>query len=185
MPTLPLPEVTPENNMIPDWRSGYPVANSVAAWHYNRDLVMPMVQLSQAVQNETLDYELQMKLAAVVSARNGCRYCLCSSAKTLNADGSEDSLMIALQGNLVYSGFTPKERAALLFAEKLTTQPSAAANLVASMLDAGWTNDEVAQIIFFVSHMNMMNRIAQAFHLPPDASHPYDVELKGPMVRCE
>jgi alkylhydroperoxidase family enzyme len=183
--SLPLPDVTEKNNMLSEWRGGYPLPNSIRSWHYNPDLVRPMAEIGQAVQNETLEYELQMKIAAVVSSRNGCRYCLCSSAKSLNGDGLHDSLMIALQrSDLSGHPFDPKEKNALSLASILTTEPSLSGTSVRAALEAGWTNAEVAQIIFFVSYMNMMNRIAAAFNLPPDASHPYHPGGKLPMIRC-
>jgi len=185
IPSLPLPDVTDENIMISNWRSGFPVPNSIRAWHYNPELVMPLAELGQAVQNPTLDYRLQMMMAAVVSSINGCLYCLCSSAKVLNGDGRSDSLLMALQRDFTMYEFDSKEQAALVLAEKLTSDPSYAVRFVKDAVDAGWKNEEVAQIIFFVSYMNMMNRIALAFDLPPDTVHPYDPEAKLPMLRCE
>lgn len=160
------------------------MANSMRAWHYNPDLVMPMVKVGEAVQSPILDYRLQMMLAAVVSSRNGCRYCLCSSAKALNGDGSSDSLMTALQNGIGSFDFDPKQKAALLLAERLTVYPSQSGSHVKNAVNAGWAHEQVAQLIFFVSYMNMMNRIAQAFDLPPDDYHPYDPDGRLPMLRC-
>lgn len=183
-PTLPLPVVTAENSQIPTWPEGRLMANSMRAWHYNPDLVMPMIRVGEAVQNSILDYGLQMKIAAVVSARNGCMYCICSSARALNADGTRDTLMQQLQRPIKESSLATKEKAALILAEGITQDPSLSGLLVEQALEAGWNNQEVAQIIFFSAYMNMMNRIAEGFNLPPDEYHPYDPETNLPMLRC-
>jgi len=183
-PTLPLPVITTENIQIPDWPPERPMANSMRAWHYNPALVMPMVRIGEAVQSPILDYDLQMMLAAVVSSRNGCRYCLCTPVGVLNADGQADSLVLELQGDIVGSSLTPKVKAVLLLAEQLTVRPTQTGEYVREAIDADWTYEEIAQVIFFVSYMNMMNRIAQAFRLPPDHWHPYDTDSTLPMLRC-
>jgi len=183
-PVLPLPVITSENVQIPDWPPDRPMANSMRAWHYNSALVMPMVKIGEAVQKPILEYDLQMMLAAVVSSRNGCRYCLCTPVRVLNPEGRGDSLLLELQRDIVHSTVSPKEKAVLSLAERLTVSPSLAGGYVRAAIEAGWTHEEVAQVIFFVSYMNMMNRIAQAFQLPPDQWHPYDADGTLPMVRC-
>lgn len=183
--TLPLPEVNEETNMISNWRGGYPLPNSIRAWHYNPDFVMPMMEVGQAVQNSTLSYRLQMMIAAIVSSRNNCIYCLCSSLRALNDDGKSDSLMITLQSKINPSDFDNKTGSALLLAEQLTMNPSESSYSVENAINAGWDNDEIASIIFLVSYMNMMNRIAISFNLAPDESHPYDQDAKLPITRCD
>jgi hypothetical protein len=55
---------------------------------------------------------------------------------------------------------------------------------VRAAVAAGWSNEEVAQAIFVVAAFNMLTRIADAFALPPDASHPFEPGAKLPMLRC-
>jgi len=93
--------------------------------------------------------------------------------------------MLTLQRNINASDFDKKEGAALLLAEQLTTNPGQSEYSVECAINAGWTNDEVASIIFLVSYMNMMNRIAIGFNLPPDESHPYDQSATLPITRCD
>jgi len=125
-----------------------------------------------------------MMIAAVVSSRNNCKYCLCSSLMALNNDGKSDSLMLALQRKIDASDFNEKVGSAFLLAEQLTTNPKESEYYVKGAIKAGWTNNEVASITFLTSYMNMMNRIAIDFDLAPDESHPYNPEAIMPMTRC-
>jgi alkylhydroperoxidase family enzyme len=102
----------------------------------------------------------------------------------LHDAGLADEKIAALQGDLTGSVFTEKEMALLLLAETLTVDPPASDLMTRKAVEAGWTETEVAHAIFVVSYFNMVTRIADAFTLPPDESHPYDPATVLPMLRC-
>jgi len=91
---------------------------------------------------------------------------------------------VDLQGDLARATIDAKDRALLALAETLTLDPSASPERVRAAVRAGWSHEQVADAIFVVSVFNMMTRIADAFALPPDASHPFPANAKLPMRRC-
>ena len=72
--TLPLLNPAPEEIAIPNWPGDRPLPNSIRAWHYNPDLVSPLLEIGQAVDNSILDIKMRRMLAAVVASRNKCLY---------------------------------------------------------------------------------------------------------------
>ncbi len=72
--TLPLLNPAPEEIVIPNWPDDRPLPNSIRAWHYNPDLVNPLLEIGQAVDNSILDIKMRRMLAAVVASRNKCLY---------------------------------------------------------------------------------------------------------------
>jgi hypothetical protein len=73
-PSLPLPDVTPQNAAI-ELRKAKPVANSLRAWHYRPAMVRPLAVLIDATLDDThlTDRMLDM-LVLVVASRNRCFY---------------------------------------------------------------------------------------------------------------
>ena len=185
IPNLPIPEITSDNNQIWQWPEGMPVPNSIRAWHYNKDMVMPLMNVGQAVQNNVLEYVTMMKLAMVISSKNKCIYCLCNAVEVLKREGYSDDNLVALQANLDDYKCDLKEKALLVLAEQLTINPSTSGDYIKNAIEQGWTEEEIANTIFFISYMNMVNRIAVAFGLPPDDTHPYDTDAGIPMLKCE
>jgi hypothetical protein len=73
-PPLPLPEPAAAEIAFPNWPAERPLPNSVRAWHYNPDLVLPLSEVGDAVDRPPLTLDLRRKLAAVVASRNHCLY---------------------------------------------------------------------------------------------------------------
>jgi hypothetical protein len=73
-PSLPLPEVTPENAALP-LKSGRPIANSLRAWHYKPAIVKPLAALVDAtLDGSRLPDRMLDALVVVVASRNRCFY---------------------------------------------------------------------------------------------------------------
>jgi alkylhydroperoxidase family enzyme len=102
----------------------------------------------------------------------------------LHEAGLPDQAIAALQGDFTVYDFTPRENSLLQLADRLTCDPASSAASTRAALASGWTAREVAHAIFVVSYFNMLSRIADAFALPPDATHPYDPEAQLPILRC-
>ncbi len=60
-PTLPLPEVTPETNLLPE----QPLWNSVRAWHYNPQMVRPLWDVWAAFEEPPLSMRMKVMVATV------------------------------------------------------------------------------------------------------------------------
>jgi alkylhydroperoxidase family enzyme len=94
-------------------------------------------------------------------------------------------LIAAIQGDLAAAPLTPPELAMLQLAERLTLEPAAVVPAVRDAKAAGWLDEEVAHAIFLISYFNMVTRIANAFALPPDDSHPFNPAATLPLWECE
>lgn len=179
-PTLPLPEVTPETNQLPE----QPLWNSVRAWHYNPKMVRPLWDVWAAFEKPPLSMRMKVMVAAVTDSRNHCPYCLSSAVCYLEKDGLPEKEILALQTDIAGSDFSDKEKALLLLAERMTVDPSSAYMQVGPALSAGWTEAEVSQAIFVAAYFNMLNRISEAFAFPPDVDHPFDPSPEFPILKC-
>lgn len=73
-PSIPLPDPAPEEIAVPNWDPDRPLSNSVRAWHYNPDLVLPLLEVGDAIDNSAIDFKTGRMLAAVVASRNHCLY---------------------------------------------------------------------------------------------------------------
>jgi alkylhydroperoxidase family enzyme len=102
----------------------------------------------------------------------------------LHEEGFSTEAIAELQSAIEESSFSKKDKALLLLAETLTVDPPSAGVATREALEAGWSEKEVAHAIFLVSYFNMVTRIANAFDLPPDETHPYDPATVLPMMRC-
>jgi alkylhydroperoxidase family enzyme len=103
----------------------------------------------------------------------------------LHQEGVPETTIVALQnGPIETVPLTGKDKALLHLAERLTTAPATIGPAVRAAAAQGWSDTEVADAIFYVSHINMLSRIATAFGLPPDATHPYSPDSTLPMRRC-
>lgn len=103
----------------------------------------------------------------------------------LHQEGVAESTIVALQQGAIDTLPLPgKDRALLHLAERLTVAPATAGPAVRAATAQGWSETEVADAIFYVSHINMLSRIAVAFGLPPDATHPYSPDAPLPMRSC-
>ena len=179
-PTLPLPEVTPETNQLPE----QPLWNSVRAWHYNPQMVRPLWDVWAAFEEPPLSMRMKLMVATVTDSRNRCPYCLSSAVCYLENEGLSGDHILQLQADIAASDFSAKEKTLLLLAERMTVDPSSAHVQVGPALAAGWSEAEVAQAIFVAGYFNMVNRIAEAFALPPDVDHPFDPAPEFPFLHC-
>ena len=65
-----------------------------------------------------------------------------------------------------WTGFTPGERRAFLFARKLSTEPYAVAKDDLADLHRHFGPDRTADIVWWASRCHYMTRVADAFQLP-------------------
>ena len=102
----------------------------------------------------------------------------------LREEGVSQENILAVQGDLADLELGEQMQALLMLAEAVTLEPAKAAEWVNPALEAGCSEKEIAHAIFVVSYFNMVTRIAEAFALPPDISHPFDPSAPLPLVEC-
>ncbi|WP_298728530.1 peroxidase-related enzyme [uncultured Ferrovibrio sp.] len=111
-------------------------------------------------------------IAVVVSSINHCFYCLTAhgaAVRQLSGDPKLGELMVM---NYRSAELTPKMRAALDFAAKLTETPDKIVEADREALrKAGWTDRDIWDIAATASFFNMSNRMAAAIEMMPNEEY--------------
>ena len=112
-------------------------------------------------------------ISVVVSAINHCFYCVVAHAARVRQLSGDEMLGDALSVNYrAAEGLTPKQRAMLDFAAKMTE----AAHKIeepdrAALREAGWSDADIWDIAATAGFYNMSNRMASAIDLRPNAEY--------------
>lgn len=91
----------------------------------------------------------------------------------------------ALQTDLSEYRAPTKESSLLLLADAVTVDPETSSRAVRDAVKAGWSHEQVARAVFFVSYFNMVTRIAASLALPPDELHQFSPNAELPMLHSE
>jgi uncharacterized peroxidase-related enzyme len=136
----------------------------LSAWfaHY-RQLHEPTPNLSAA------DREM---IAVVVSAANGCLYCLVAHGAALREELGDPVLGERISYDWRRAGLDARRSAICAYAEKLTRDPRAvdAADLQ-TLLDAGLSPQEAWDVIEIAAMYNFTNRLAMATNMLPNEEY--------------
>ncbi|MBP7670258.1 MAG: peroxidase-related enzyme [Ferrovibrio sp.] len=112
-------------------------------------------------------------IAVVVSSINHCYYCLTAHGAAVRALSGDPKLGEQMVMNYRVADLSPKMRAALDFAAKLTETPDKIVEADrAALRKAGWNDRDIWDIAATASFFNMSNRMAAAIEmLPNDEYH--------------
>lgn len=120
-------------------------------------------QCKQALADSPLGLPLLELVYLRISQLNGCSYCLGLHASALRERGEPQARLDALAGWHASSLFSPRERAALQWAEALTALPDThAADADYQPLAAHFSAQEVSDLSCAIALMNAFNRLAVA-----------------------
>ena len=136
----------------------------LSAWfaHY-RQLHEPTAHLSAA------DREM---IAVVVSAANGCLYCLVAHGAALRAELDDGVLGERVSYDWRRAGLDPRRAAICAYAEKLTLRPrEVSRDDLQTLLDAGLTLEEAWDVAEISALYNLTNRMAMATNLLPNPEY--------------
>ncbi len=111
-----------------------------------------------ATVGRSLERRLYELIYIRVSMINACRYCLQHHLSASKRVGMSREEWQALQ-NGDYAGFTPKEKAALLFAEKLTRNLHAINDGDVDELKKHFSDEEIVDLDALASLVNLTNRL--------------------------
>ena len=115
-----------------------------------------------------LDAELADLVGLVVSQDNSCRYCFAVMRAFLRGLGMSERRIQHLEQNLLTADFTPRERAALDFARRVSrSNPPPTAADVEALRAHGFAPLEIAELAAVVGMHLFFNRIATLGALPP------------------
>jgi len=111
-------------------------------------------------------------IAVAVSALNRCWYCLVAHGAAVRVLSGSPELGEALVMNHHYADLTPRQRAMIEFARKLTTD---SANIGeadrAALRDHGFTEADIWDIAETAAFFNMSNRMASAVGMAPNPEY--------------
>lgn len=109
-------------------------------------------------------------IAVVVSSLNRCYYCLTAHGAAVRALSGDPVLGELLVMNYRAAHLTPRHRAMLDFAAKLTETPEAVDEADrAALRDAGFDDRAIWDIAAVAAFFNMSNRMASAVDMRPNA----------------
>jgi AhpD family alkylhydroperoxidase len=127
-------------------------------------LVSAVLKLQAYINKAGLDPKLHELLCMRVSQINGCAYCLDMHYKEAIHAGEEPIRLISLPAWRETTYYTPKEQAALAFAEALTRLPDNGdhEHLHEELLKH-FTKPEIAVLTLAISQTNTWNRLNISF----------------------
>jgi uncharacterized peroxidase-related enzyme len=108
-------------------------------------------------------------IAVAVSAQNHCFYCLVSHGAMLRIRARDEVLADTIAANYRSADLTPRQRAMLDFALKLTIASSSVTDADIDDLRAhGFSDEDVMDIIQTAAFFNYSNRVASAIEMRPN-----------------
>ena len=111
-------------------------------------------------------------IAVVVSSVNHCYYCLTAhgaAVRQLSGDPAFGEMMVM---NFRAADLTPKQKAMLEFAVKLTETPAKIEEIDrAALRDAGFSDRDIWDIAATAAFFNMSNRVAAAVDMRPNPEY--------------
>lgn len=106
-------------------------------------------------------------IAAYVSGSNECGFCYNSHRVYAESFGIDTGIFDALMADVDTADIDDRLKPILRFARKLTLSPyKVVTSDVDAMLDVGWSEDAIADVIKVTATFNMMNRIIFGAGLP-------------------
>jgi uncharacterized peroxidase-related enzyme len=108
-------------------------------------------------------------IAVAVSSANHCVYCVVSHGAILRVRAKDAALADTIAVNYRAAPLTPRQRAMLDFAVRLTDAPHDCAQADVDALRAhGFSDEDVMDIIQTAAFFNYSNRVASALELVPN-----------------
>jgi uncharacterized peroxidase-related enzyme len=111
-------------------------------------------------------------IAVVVSAANRCYYCLTAHGQAVREMSGDPSLGETLVMNYRVARITPRQRAMLDFAHKLTVTPAETGDADRRALrKAGFRDRDIWDVCAVTAFFNMTNRVATATDMMPNVEY--------------
>ena len=120
-----------------------------------------LIKCKTALEGSALELPLIELIYLRISQINGCAFCLEMHSASLRKHGVAQNKLDALNGWQVSERFSPRERAALLWAEAVThISASNTDDSIYQQVKAHFTDDEMSDLTVAISLMNAFNRVA-------------------------
>lgn len=125
--------------------------------------------LGLSTGQSTVEQKIFDLLFVRVSQINGCAYCLSADADNLLAKGETQQRIFLLNAWRETSLYTPRERAALAWAEAVTNIQSGVPDEVYADAKAHFSDEELVDLTMSVITINAYNRVNITFRVQPGA----------------
>ncbi len=124
----------------------------------------PLLKVQEYVDNAGLDRLLLHLVRMRVSQINGCAYCLDMHFKEGIHDQDTAQRLISVAAWRETTYYSPKEQAALAFAEKLTRpNPEEHTHDLHDALSEHFSKTEIANLTLAIIQINSWNRLVRSF----------------------
>jgi uncharacterized peroxidase-related enzyme len=111
-------------------------------------------------------------IGVVVSSTNRCHYCMTSHSGVLRSLTGDPVLVDQLLQNYRHARLDQRERAMLDFAVKVTEEAYRCTEAdLADLMTAGWSEEDVIDIVEVTAMFNLTNRMANALGWMPNAEY--------------
>lgn len=125
-----------------------------------------LIGVMRSLEDSRLGTRLIDLIYLRISQINGCSFCLQKHADSLRKHGEEQHKLDSLAAWQVSSLYSPRERAALAWADSVTRiAETQAPDEVFEALRNHFSDAEIADLTFAVALMNAMNRMAISMRL--------------------
>jgi uncharacterized peroxidase-related enzyme len=150
------------------------VPNVLAAYAFDAVKLQAFIDMADNLMlgDSGLDKAEREMIAVAVSAVNHCHYCLAAHGAALRQRTKDAELGEIIAQNFRAAGISPRQRAMLEFAVKLTEAPDKMGEDDRSALRAaGFTDRDIWDIAAVTGFYNMSNRIAAATDMRPNREY--------------
>ncbi len=111
-------------------------------------------------------------IAVAVSSQNHCFYCLASHGAVLRVRSGNPVLADTIAANYRAAELTPRQRAMLDFAVKMTLASDTCADSdITQLREHGFSDEDIMDIIQTAAFFNYSNRVASALELRPNGEY--------------
>ncbi|MEZ5487018.1 MAG: peroxidase-related enzyme [Steroidobacteraceae bacterium] len=158
---------------ICDQKIGF-VPNVLAAYSFDATKLRAFIAMyNDLMLGESRLSRLEREMiAVVVSSANRCYYCLTAHGQAVREMSGDPSLGETLVMNWRVAQVTPKQRAMLEFAHRLTVDPAATgAAERRALTKAGFSDRDIWDISSVAAFFNMTNRLATATDMMPNEEY--------------
>lgn len=132
-----------------------------------------MYGLEMYLSQSSLEQQLLHLIKYRVSQINGCAYCLDMHSKDLRAGGETEQRLYTMDAWRETPFFTPRERAALAWAESVTlVSETHVPDEVYEAVRKEFSEEELVDLTVAVATINAWNRFAISFRTTPGTYQP-------------
>ena len=145
---------------------GVGIPNSIRAMVHVPDIYQAWLGKQQPTRPNSVPRSTLLQVSLAVSKLNGCRYCVLHQISGLRRQGVDVAKLVALEKS--DAALTADERAAVVFARKLTAKPSDITEADRAALAVHFPGALAYDVLYQVCRFAFMNRFTDTLRLPSE-----------------